>query len=262
MSNYETSEKNEINEPILFEKSKRNMAKETETNEIIEMQKNWPVIFEKTKNNYKNKQIFPEKPSKEKEMSEKSQEIKEKYQKNQETKEKAIKSRKINEKIKPKMEKSQEINYEPSETQEKMIDIKSLKKTEEEEEEIQILQEKQKKYQLSRKERDLNKKLKSVLIMCLILVRRSTKNSPINKKGNAWIRWMRWNLIQERQLMNNELNDLNILLGEKVCSENQRIMNLRLKKNDLDSRISVLAQMMTCLKVNIFQKNMNKLKVC
>jgi len=87
------------------------------------------------------------------------------------------------------------------------------------------------------------------------------KNSSMNKKANAWIKWMKWILIQEREFMNNEFNDLNILLSEMVCRENQRIMNLRLKKNDMDSRINVLAQMLTCMKVNIFQKNIKKIKV-
>ena len=107
---------------------------------------------------------------------------------------------------------------------------------------------------------DSNRKLKGSLLICMFLIRKSIKNSTINRKGKVWIKWMRWIIYKERDLMNKELNDLNILLSEMVCRDNQRIMSLRLKKNDLDSRISILAQMMTCLKVNIFQKNIKKVK--
>ena len=107
---------------------------------------------------------------------------------------------------------------------------------------------------------DFNKKLKASLLICLILMRNSMKNSSVNRKANAWSRWIRGILKQERELMNNELNDLNILLGEMVCRDNQRMINMRLRKNDMDSRINVLAQMMACIKVNIFQKNIKKLK--
>lgn len=106
-----------------------------------------------------------------------------------------------------------------------------------------------------------NNKTKGALILSMILIKRSMKNSTINKKAQAFIKWIKGIMIQERELMNNEFNDLNILLSEMVCRENQRIMGLRLKKNDMDSRINVLNQMLTCLKVNVFQKNIKKLKV-
>ena len=106
-----------------------------------------------------------------------------------------------------------------------------------------------------------NNKTKGALILSMILIKRSMRNSTINKKAKAFIKWMKGIMIQERELMNNEFNDLNILLSEMVCRENQRIMGLRLKKNDMDSRINVLNQMLTCLKVNVFQKNIKKMKV-
>lgn len=104
------------------------------------------------------------------------------------------------------------------------------------------------------------RKMKGALNVSMILLRRSAQSSSFSRKAAAWIRWVRWILLRERELMNNEFNDINILLSEMVCRENQRIMGLRLKKNDMDSRISLLNQMLTCLKVNIFQKNLKKIK--
>lgn len=110
------------------------------------------------------------------------------------------------------------------------------------------------------KDHNFNQKIKSAILICIILIRRSNKNSTKNKKSQVFMKWMRWNLGKEREIMNEELNDFNIILSEILCNYNQKNMSLKLMKSSLDSQISLLTQMITCLKVNIFQKNIKKLK--
>lgn len=115
----------------------------------------------------------------------------------------------------------------------------------------------ERKYQ---KDHNFNQKIKSAILICIILIRRSNKNSTKNKKAHVFMKWMRFNLGRERELMNEEFNDFNIILSEILCNYNQKNMNLRLMKSSLDSQINLLTQMITCLKVNIFQKNIKKIK--
>lgn len=112
----------------------------------------------------------------------------------------------------------------------------------------------------TKKSQNFNQKIKASLLISLILIRRSMKNSALSKKASVFMKWIRFSLAKEKELVNEELKDFNIILSEIVCKFNEKTTKLRLKKNDLDSRINMLSQMITCLKVNIFQKNIKKFK--